>query len=35
MDNLESIQKLVNNNKQFLADAKEGIQNAKSKDHKK
>jgi hypothetical protein len=35
MANLEGIQKLINNDKEFLVNAKEGIMNAKSKDHKK
>ncbi len=35
MANLEGIQKLINNDKEFLANAKEGVTNAKSKDHKK
>lgn len=35
MANLEGIQKLINNDKEFLANAKEGVMNAKSKDHKK
>ncbi len=35
MANLEGIQKIVNNDKEFLANAKEGVLHAKSKDHKK